>query len=180
MIGIVGFLALSMLAMAGALDGEIAMPATPELIRSSTMRTSPVSSALDAGPVYTHLYSEFGFSLFQSSHPLPSTVKKGLSRPFTTTARVFFWARAGLLSTSRNPARPVRMSMVRFIRLLRVMGGSELRSGLRVGRGVGRRRPPIDHTPARRPTPGAAGALTLAQISADLRFDDTELSRRQS
>src|SRR5215471_10902321 len=122
MIGIVGFLALSMLAIAGAFDGEIAMPAAPELIRSSTMRTSPVSSALEAGPVYTHLYSELGFSLFQSSHPLPSTVKNGLSRPFTTTARVFFWARAGLLATSRNPTRPVRMSIVRFIPLLRVGG----------------------------------------------------------
>ena len=51
MIGIFGFLALSMLAIAGAFDGEIAMPATPLLIRSSTICTSPASSALDAGPV---------------------------------------------------------------------------------------------------------------------------------
>ena len=92
MIGIVGFFALSMLAIAGAFDGEMAIPATPELIRSSTIRTSPASSALDAGPVYTHLYSDFGFSLFHSSQPLPSTVKNGLSRPLTTTARVFFCA----------------------------------------------------------------------------------------
>ena len=51
MIGIFGFLAFSMLAIAGALDGEIAMPATPLLIRSSTICTSPASSALEAGPV---------------------------------------------------------------------------------------------------------------------------------
>ena len=51
MIGIVGFFAFSMLAIAGAFDGEMAIPAAPELIRSSTMRTSPASSALEAGPV---------------------------------------------------------------------------------------------------------------------------------
>ena len=64
MIGIFGALALSMLPIAGAFDGEMAMPATPLLIRSSTSLTSPASSALEAGPVYRQVYSEFGFSLF--------------------------------------------------------------------------------------------------------------------
>src|SRR5262245_43486095 len=131
MIGIVGFFALSMFAMAGALDGEIAMPAAPALIRSSTIRTSPVSSALDAGPVYTHLYSEFGFSLFHSSQPLPSTVKNGLSRPFTTTARVFFSALTGPPKTSTSTAALASMSIVFFIPLLRLVCESDCAVGAR-------------------------------------------------
>src|SRR5262245_41232912 len=95
MIGIFGFLAFSILAIAGALDGEIAIPATPLLIRSSTIWTSPASSALEAGPVYRQVYSDFGFSLFHSAQPSPRTVKNGLSSPLTTTASVFFWATAG-------------------------------------------------------------------------------------
>src|SRR6187402_2395315 len=95
MIGIFGALALSMVAIAGAFDGEIAMPATPLLIRSSTSLTSPASSALEAGPVYRQVYSELAFSLFHFAQPSPSTVKNGLSRPFTTTARIFFCAIAG-------------------------------------------------------------------------------------
>ena len=51
MMGIFGLLAASIFAIAGALEGEMAMPATPLLIRSSTICTSPASSALDAGPV---------------------------------------------------------------------------------------------------------------------------------
>ena len=104
MIGIFGFLALSMLPIAGAFDGEMAMPATPLLIRSSTIWTSPASSALDAGPVYRQVYSEFGFSLFHSAQPSPSTVKNGLSRPFTTTASVFFWAIAGPAASATSAA----------------------------------------------------------------------------
>src|SRR5205085_5350729 len=90
MIGIFGLLAASIFAIAGAFDGEMAMPATPLLIKSSTICTSPASSALEAGPVYTQVYSELGFSLFHFAQPSPRTVKKGLSRPLTTTARVFF------------------------------------------------------------------------------------------
>src|SRR5262245_25780688 len=117
MMGIVGFLAFSMFAIAGAFDGEMAMPATPELIRSSTIRTSPASSALDAGPVYTHLYSDFGFSLFHCSHPLPRTVKNGLSSPLTTTAKVFFWAwaRAVPPKPSTSTAAPASQSVVFLI-----------------------------------------------------------------
>src|ERR1700747_250679 len=100
MIGIFGALAFSMLAIAGAFDGEIAIPATPLLIRSSTICTSPASSALDAGPVYRQGDLDFGFSLFHSAQPSPSTVKNGLSRPLTTTASVFFcWASAGAAAT---------------------------------------------------------------------------------
>jgi len=51
MIGMDGAAERSMLAMAGALDGEIAIPATPRLIRSCTICTSPASSELSAGPV---------------------------------------------------------------------------------------------------------------------------------
>src|SRR5262245_43758600 len=104
MIGIFGFLALSILAIAGAFDGEMAIPATPLLIRSSTICTSPTSSALDAGPVYRQVYSDLGFSLFHSAQPSPSTVKNGLSKPFTTTASVFFWAIAGLAARSAATA----------------------------------------------------------------------------
>src|ERR1044071_4881835 len=110
MIGIFGALALSMLAIAGALDGEMAMPATPLLMRSSTICTSPASSALEAGPVYRQVYSDLGFSLFHSAQPSPSTVKKGLSRPLTTTASVFFcWAAAGTASVSASNAAPAAM-----------------------------------------------------------------------
>ena len=104
-----------MLAIAGAFDGEIAMPATPLLIRSSTICTSPASSALDAGPVYRQVYSDFGFSLFHSAQPSPSTVKNGLSRPFTTTASVFFWAIAGPARTSATSATPATMRTDFFI-----------------------------------------------------------------
>src|SRR5688572_17120886 len=101
MIGILGFLAFSMLAIAGAFDGEIAIAAAPLLIRSSTICTSPASSALDAGPVYRQVYSDFGFSLFHLAQPSPSTVKNGLSSPLTTTASVFFcWACTGPVSVS--------------------------------------------------------------------------------
>src|SRR5512147_2158102 len=102
MIAIFGFFALSMFPIAGALDGEMAIPATPLLIRSSTIWTSPASSAVDAGPVYRQVYSELGFSLFHRAQPLPSTVKNGLSKPFTTTARVFFCAMAGLVRTNAS------------------------------------------------------------------------------
>ena len=81
------------------------MPATPLLIRSSTSCTSPASSALDAGPVYRQVYSDFGFSLFHCAQPSPSTVKNGLSRPFTTTASVFFWAIAGPAATQCDERR---------------------------------------------------------------------------
>src|SRR4051794_18295873 len=107
MIGIFGFLALSILAIAGALEGEIATPATPLLIRSSTICTSPASSALEAGPVYRQVYSELGFSLFHSAHPSPSTVKNGLSKPFTTTASVFFWAIVGLARSATTAAATI-------------------------------------------------------------------------
>src|SRR5215204_2665755 len=115
MIGILGFLAFSMLAIAGALDGEIAMPATPLLIRSSTICTSPASSALDAGPVYRQVYLDFGFSLFHNAHPSPSTVKNGLSRPFTTTASVFFCASAEPAVASANRAAATAMNCDCFI-----------------------------------------------------------------
>ncbi len=92
--------------MAGAFDGEMAMAATPLLMRSSTIWTSPVSSALEAGPVYRHVYSDFGFSLFHSAQPSPSTVKNGLSRPLTTTASVFFCAIAEPLSASESKTTP--------------------------------------------------------------------------
>src|SRR5688572_18186201 len=116
MIGIFGFLALSMVAMAGALDGEIAIAAAPLLIRSSTICTSPASSALDAGPVYRQVYSDFAFSLFHLAQPSPSTVKNGLSRPFTTTARVFFcWASTGPASVSATSAAPAIDSIAFFI-----------------------------------------------------------------
>src|SRR5687768_8357172 len=115
MIGILGFLAFSMLAIAGAFDGEIAMPATPLLIRSSTIWTSPASSALDAGPVYRQVYSDLGFSLFHSAQPSPSTVKNGLSRPLTTTANVFFWAQLGPAASSAASATPTTFSIALFI-----------------------------------------------------------------
>jgi len=119
MIGIFGCLAFSMLAIAGALDGEIAMPATPLLMRSSTICTSPASSALEAGPVYRHSYSDFGFSLFHSAQPSPSTVKKGLSRPLTTTASVFFWAHPGPAASTAASAAPAIFSIALFMLLLR-------------------------------------------------------------
>src|SRR5262245_6230825 len=115
MIGIFGFFALSMFAIAGAFDGEMAIPATPLLIRSSTIWTSPASSALDAGPVYRQVYSEFGFSLFHKAQPLPSTVKNGLSKPFTTTARVFFCAMAGPLKASTSDPTAASANNVLFI-----------------------------------------------------------------
>ena len=116
MIGILGFLALSMLAIAGALDGEMAMPATPLLMRSSTICTSPASSALEAGPVYRQVYSDFGFSLFHLAQPSPSTVKNGLSSPLTTTASVFFcWASAGPVRASATSATPAIVSIAFFI-----------------------------------------------------------------
>ena len=83
---------VSSLAMAPAFDGEIAIPATPLAIRSETIWISPASSEVSAGPVYTHSYSELAFSSFHLAQPLPITVKKPLSRPFTTTANVFFCA----------------------------------------------------------------------------------------
>ena len=52
MIGMFGARCFSRLAIIGAFDGEIAIAATPLVIRSSTICTSPASSALDAGPVY--------------------------------------------------------------------------------------------------------------------------------
>ena len=56
--------------------------------------------------MYRHLYSDFAFSLFHISQPLPSTVKNGLSRPFTTTASVFFcWAMAGSVIGEREQPR---------------------------------------------------------------------------
>src|SRR4249920_2912879 len=116
MIGIFGFLALSILAIAGAFEGEMAMPATPLLIRSSTICTSPASSALDAGPVYRQVYSDLGFSLFHSAQPSPSTVKNGLSSPFTTTASVFFCcAAAGPATASATSAAPTTQNIERFI-----------------------------------------------------------------
>ena len=51
MTGIFGAFFFSRLAMSGALDGEMAMAATPLVSRSSTICTSPASSALEAGPV---------------------------------------------------------------------------------------------------------------------------------
>ena len=107
-----------MLAIAGALDGEIAMPATPLLMRSSTIWTSPASSALDAGPVYRQVYSDFGFSLFHRAQPSPSTVKNGLSRPLTTTARVFFWAQIGPAARIAASATPATFSIALFMSLL--------------------------------------------------------------
>src|SRR5262245_19392306 len=130
MIGIFGFLAASILAIAGAFDGEIAMPATPLLIRSSTICTSPASSAPDAGPVYRQVYSDFGFSLFHSAQPLPSTVKNGLSKPFTTTARVFFcWAAAGPQTANASSATPTAMRCEFFILPLECGRGPDYRSG---------------------------------------------------
>ena len=109
-----------MLAIAGAFDGEMAMPATPLLIRSSTICTSPASSALEAGPVYRQVYSDFGFSLFHSAQPSPSTVKNGLSRPLTTTARVFFCAQTGLAASNAASANPASFTVVRFMSCLLV------------------------------------------------------------
>ncbi len=52
MTGIFGAFSRSILAISGALDGEMAMAATSgRFRRSSTICTSPTSSALDAGPV---------------------------------------------------------------------------------------------------------------------------------
>ena len=51
MIGIWGFFSFSIDAMAGALEGEMAIPATPLAMRSATSWTSPASSEVSAGPV---------------------------------------------------------------------------------------------------------------------------------
>src|SRR5215470_8662359 len=104
MTGIDGFFSLSMAAIAGAFEGEIAIPATPLAMRSATSWTSPASSDDSAGPVYRHSYGESAWSAFHFLQPLPSTVKNGLSSPFTTIASVFLSAALAEAATNASPA----------------------------------------------------------------------------